>query len=208
MIFPLAVRRKRLCAPRLVFIFGIFLLLPLFPIRPRAEYHRDDPSHTDRRSLYDGDLGELLDDPVQEFLAKIYMLHLPATENNGEFYLVLLFEKLFRMPLLELEIVLLDLRPELDLLQLRKMLLFLRFASSLALLVLVLPVIHYVADRWPNVRCELDQIEIAFLGYLHSIRSGHDAELVPFVIDNSYLRYTDHPVDTYPFFSLPDSFTS
>ena len=63
------------------------------------------------------------------------------------------------MLLLELVVVLVDFRPELDFLDLDDLLVLLRFARALLLLALVLAEIHDAADRRNGGRRDLDQVE-------------------------------------------------
>ena len=126
------------------------------------------------------------------------MLHLPASENHGELDLVLLFEKFLRVLHLELEIVLFDLRPELDLLQMRYMLFLLGITGLLALLVLVLPKIHDLADRRPHVGAISTRSSPFPLLWPSGLVGGHDAELLAVLIDHPDLGDSDHMIDPGP----------
>jgi hypothetical protein len=99
--------------------------------------------------------------------------------------------------LLELVIVLVDLRPEFDFLDLDHFLVLARFARPLLFLVLVFPEVHDAADRRHGRRRDLDQIEPLLLGNGQGLRRRHDAELRARVVDHADLADPDAFVDPY-----------
>ena len=99
---------------------------------------------------------------------------------------------------LNVVIVLVDLRPELDFLDLDDVLVPLRFAGALLLLVLVLPVIHDPADRRHGRGRDLHEVEPLLPGNRQGLRRGHDAELLARVVDDADFTNADAFVDAEP----------
>src|SRR5687767_5399751 len=73
--------------------------------------------------------------PIQDLASDLGVGHLPPPEHHRDLYLVALLQEPPCMPRLEIEIVVLDSRPELDFLQLDPMLLLACFASLALFLV-------------------------------------------------------------------------
>ena len=88
-----------------------------------------------------------------------------------------------------------DLRPELDLLDLDPRLLLTRLLLADVPLVLELAVIHDPADRRLGLRGDLDQIEIEILGALERVLDLHDSDLGPVGTDEPNLGGPDPIVD-------------
>ena len=132
----------------------------------------------------DGDLGQLLHKPLENTPPDFGVRHLAAAEEDRRLDLVAVLEEALDMLLLELVVVLVDLRPELDLLDQDHLLVLLRFARALLLLVLILPEVHDAADRRHGGRRDLDQVESLLLRYGQGLRRRHDAELLPGVVDD------------------------
>ena len=95
------------------------------------------------------------------------------------------------MLLLEVVIVHVDLRPELDLLDLDHALVLLGLASALLLLVLVLAEVHDPADRRHRGRRDLDEVEALLLRDDQRLRRRHDAELLSGFVDHADLADPD-----------------
>src|SRR4029434_1782024 len=95
-----------------------------------------------RHGFRDGDLGELLNQPLENAAADFRMRHFAATEENRRLHLVPVVEEALDMLLLELVVVLVYLGPELDFLDEDDLLVLFGLACPLLLLVLVLPEIH------------------------------------------------------------------
>src|SRR6185436_9924010 len=112
-------------------------------------------------------------------------------------HLVAVLEETLDVLLLELVIVFVDLRPELDLFDQDHFLVTLRLATALLFLVLVLPEIHDAADRRYGRRRNLDQVESLLLGDRQCLRRRHDAELLAGVIDDADFADADSFVDPY-----------
>src|SRR3990172_1711631 len=97
------------------------------------------------------------------------MGHLPSSKHNGHFYFGPRRQKSYDMLFLGLIIVLVDLRPELHLLDDDVRLMLTRFLGFLLQFIPVLAVIHYPAYRRTGLRSHLHQIEIAISRELESV---------------------------------------
>jgi len=132
------------------------------------------------------------------------MGHLTAAERNGEFHLVVLLEELPSVSDLERVVVFFDLGPELDLLEMRDMLLLPGLLLLLALFVLVLPEVHHPADGRARGGRDLDEVEQPLLRVCERFADTQDAYLFPVRPDHADLRDADAIVHT-DFFGCGDS---
>jgi len=82
------------------------------------------------------------------------------------------------MTLLRDKIMVVDLRPQLDLFDIDRRLPLPRFFRLLLLLVPVLAVIHHLADRRVRHRGHLDQVEVQSISVVQRIRNSHDPDLL------------------------------
>lgn len=89
------------------------------------------------------------------------------------------------MALLEFEVMLLDSRSELDLLQLHPVLLLASVPGFALLLVTKLAVIHDPADGWPREGSYLYKVEPPFFCHLQGLLNRKDAELLTLGVDDS-----------------------
>jgi hypothetical protein len=131
------------------------------------------------------DVGQFLDEPLQDATADLGMRHLASTEEDRRLDLVAFLEEALDVLLLELIIVLVDLRAKLDLLHQNDFLVLFRLPRALLFLVLVLAEVHDPADRRVGRRRNLNQVET--LGFCNSerLRRRHDAELGAVVVDHA-----------------------
>jgi hypothetical protein len=88
-----------------------------------------------------------------------------------------------------------DLRAELHLLDDRVDLVLAGLAGLLRALVLELSVVHELADRGSSGRCDLDEVQIGFLGETQGILDADDADLLAFGTDEADLGDADAVVD-------------
>ncbi len=105
------------------------------------------------------------------------------------------------MLLLELIVVLVHLRPELDLLDLDEFLVLLRLPGALLLLVLVAPEIHDPAHRRIGRGRNFYQVEPLLPRDGQRLLRRHDAQLLPGVVDDPHLADPDpfvHPRAVFP----------
>src|SRR5690606_24647511 len=108
--------------------------------------------------------------------------------------LVALLEEAARVPDLELEVVRLDARPELDFFDVDLVLLLARLAGLAGLLVLELAVVHDSDHRRPRVRRHLHQVQALALGSGERFIDRHEAELCTLGADDPDRTDPDLPV--------------
>ena len=125
------------------------------------------------------------------------MSHLASAKHDDESDLVAFFEEAPDVLHLEVHVVLVGLRPELDLLRLEGRHALLLLLLLLRLFVLELAVVHDPAHRRNGSWRDLDEIEALVLGDAQRLIRRHDAELLAFV-DDAHLLGTDALVDTMP----------
>src|SRR5262249_20132419 len=140
-------------------------------------------------------VAQLVDQPLEDAPPDLGMRHLAAAEENRRLHFVAVLEEAFDVLLLELVVVLVDLRAELDLLDLDHFLVPPGLPRALLLLVLVFPEIHDAADRRVGRRRDLDQVEPLLLGNGEGLRRRHDAELLARVVDDANFANPDAFVD-------------
>src|ERR1700722_10685331 len=208
---PFLVRLKRLAAPRWVLSLSFFAMcLNLSPLS-RGCRHRLRaapglrPARQDRvhlvafhpwHRLSDRHLGQLVDEPLQNAAADLRVRHLAAAEEDGGLDLVAFLEEALDLLLLELIIVLVDLRAKLDLLDLDHLLVTPGLPRALLLLVLVLAEVHDPADGRDGSRGDFDQVEPFLLGDGQRLRRWHDTELLAGIVDHADLPDADALVDS------------
>ncbi len=118
-----------------------------------------------------------------------------AAETQRHLDLVAFLEEAVHGLGLDLIVVDVDVRPELDLLDLHDLLPLARLGLLLLLLELVFAIVEDLADGGVGVGRHLHQIQSRFLGGLHGGRRGHDALLFAVLIDEQYPRHADVFVD-------------
>ena len=138
-----------------------------------------------RHRLGDGEVRQFCDQPLENTTPYFGMRHLASAEEDRRLDLVTLGQEALDVLLLEVVIVHVDFRPELDLLDLDDALVLLGLASSFLLLVLVLAEVHDLADRGHCGWRDLDEVETFLLRNDQCLRWSHDAELFAGVIDHT-----------------------
>ena len=108
---------------------------------------------------------------------------------------IAVLEELDRPMELRQEVARADLRREPHFLEGHRALPALVLFLPLRQLVLVLPEVEKTSDRWSRHRCHLDEVEAFLLRHFEGSWRGHDAQLVPLVVDHSDLWDPDHLVD-------------
>ncbi|MDB5439212.1 MAG: hypothetical protein JWM33_1639, partial [Caulobacteraceae bacterium] len=132
---------------------------------------------------------------LQQAHAQFGVRHLAAAEAQGDLDLVAFFEEPVHGLGLHLVVVDVDLRAELDLLDLDDLLALARLVLLFLFLELVLAVIQDLHHRGIGVRHDLDQIETGLLSRFQSRRDRHDALLFAVLIDQQDLGDSDLVVD-------------
>src|SRR5690349_8674476 len=148
-----------------------------------------------RRRFRHRHLGQLLDQPLQDAPPDLRMRHLPAAEENRRLHLVPFSQEALDVLLLELIVVLVDLRAEFDFLHLDDLLVLLGRPRALLLLVLVPPEIHDAAHRRVGGRRNLDEVEPLLARDRERLRGRHDPELRAVLVDHADLTDPDAFVD-------------
>src|SRR5262245_13979411 len=103
---------------------------------------------------------------VEQFGAQLLVRHFTAAKAQGDFDLIAVLEEALHRAHFYLVIVVVDHRPELDLLDLDDFLFFAGFRRLLLRLVLVLAVIQNFADRWRRVGGNFNQVETRCLRHV------------------------------------------
>ena len=116
---------------------------------------------------------------------------LAAAEADGELHLVAAFDEAARGAHLEVEIVVVGLRAELDLLYFDDALLALRLALLLLFLVLELAVVEDLADWRNRLGVDLDEIHPLVTSALDRFRRRQHTKHFTVRIDDPYFGYAD-----------------
>ena len=124
------------------------------------------------------------------------MAHLPAAEANGRLHLIAVLQEADDVVLLEVEVVLVDARPELHFFDDDDFLLLLGLALFLLLLKHIFPVVHDLADRRVRRRRDLYEIEVLFSCQILRLLDGNDSDLLAVLVDQADLGGADHVVNS------------
>ena len=123
-----------------------------------------------------------------------------ATVAQGDLDLVAFLEEALHRAHLHVIVVIVDHRPQLDLLDLDDFLFLAGFRGFLLRRILELPVVHDLADGGIVVRRNLDQVHARFHGHPDG-RHGFDGALVgPVYVDQLDLCIADFIIDARPVF--------
>src|SRR5687767_10358162 len=214
---PPAVFLKRFAAPRCVLSFGISVALGFHGPAEAGHYVlffcfyrrrlarrcaasacgllRQDGVHLiaflARHRLGNRDIGQLIAETLENAPPDFRVRHLAAAKENRGLHLVALSEEALDVLLLELIVVLVDLGPEFDFFDVDDLLMLLRLARPLLFLVLIFPEIHDPADGRHCGRRNLHQIQPLRLRNDQGLRRGHDAQLLPVIVNDPNFPYAD-----------------
>ena len=178
--------RANLCSP---------LAISPFPgSARRQDHHHLAPLHPGLR-LDLGHLGGVLLDPVQQPGAELLVGHLAAAEAERDLDLVAFLEEALHRPHLHLIVVVVDHRPELDLLDLDDLLLLAGLGLLFLLLEPVFPVVQDLADRRHGVGRNLDQIETGLRGLAQCVCDGDGSEVGTVLVDQVNLANANVFID-------------
>jgi hypothetical protein len=128
---------------------------------------------------------------------------LAPAEADRDLDAIPLVEELGRSPRLGLEVMDVDLDRQPHLFEALRLLLLLLFALALLQLVLVLAVVENAADRRDGGGRHLDEVEPLLLCQGERVGRRHDAQLLPFIVDDPDLADADHFVDAKLFCDVP-----
>src|ERR1035437_3829096 len=179
---PVAVLWNRFAAPRCVFLFVAMFGAPsslslISVLLDRAENLVHPVSHHLGAGLGMGPSLEVLDEPVENFPPVVEARHLAAAELDGGLHLVALLQEPEDVLQLEVVIVLVDVRPELDFLDLGDLLLLLAFVLFLLLLERELAEVHDLADRGIGLLSDHHDVEPFLARFRDGGRWIDDTEL-------------------------------
>ncbi len=141
------------------------------------------------------ELGELVRDLAQQYLAALGVRHLAPAEHDRDLHLLPLLEEPQDVALLGLVVVRRDLRPQLHLADRHLLLVLARRLLLLLLLVLVLRVVEHAADGRARLGGDLDEVEVPLARILERLVGLHDADLLALLVDQAYLGDTNTLVD-------------
>jgi hypothetical protein len=141
--------------------------------------------------LLNGDVLQFLVQGLEQLHGQLRVRHLSPAEANGDLDLVALRQQAARRTMLDLEVMIVNLRTHGDFPQLDNLAPGSSFSVFLVLFVLVTPEIHHAADWRIRSGGNFHQIPLTFFCQAQSIPNSHDAQLAPFVIDDAYVSYAD-----------------
>ena len=135
---------------------------------------------------------ELLHHPETELRVR----HLASTKTKSRLHLHVLAKKIDRVRHLGLEIVRINVRTELDLLHLVRVLVLAALLLPLLLLVLELAELHQPADRRIGVGRNLDEVHSLLTRQYQGVGERDDSKLLTFLANHAHLPGADLAVDT------------
>src|SRR3954447_618885 len=147
------------------------------------------------RALDRREFGDVVGNPGEDLHPELRVGHLTTTEHDRQLDLVALAQEAHDMLHLRGVVVLVDLRPELHLLDDDVRGLALRLTPSLFLLVDVPAIVHDPADGRVRVGRDLHQIELLLAGLRLRFREGADPQLLAFGTDEEDLAGSNAVVD-------------
>src|SRR5437762_308239 len=164
-------------------------------LRPAAQYGVHLIALHPWQGFGDRHVAQFFDQPLENAPADLRVRHFAAAEEDRGLHLVAVFKKALDVLFLELVVVLVDFRPELDFLDLDDLLVPPRLAGPLLLLVLILAEIHDPADWRGRRRGDFHEVEPLLPGDGKRLRRRHDAELLSGVVDDADFADADTFVD-------------
>jgi hypothetical protein len=149
--------------------------------------------------FHDGDIGEILGDPVEQIAPDFRVCDLTPPETHSHLYLRTDGKKAADVTHLKRDVVFTGFRPQTYFLDFGGLLRPARFPLTLALLVQELPILKHAANGRVSIRCDFHQIEASFGGDTQGLMNSHDAQLRTFFIYNTDFRSFDTLVYTLSF---------
>jgi hypothetical protein len=148
-----------------------------------------------RHELDHAGRANILDEPIDDFIAELAVSHLTAAETKARFYLVSLGEESDSLVLLGLVIVLVDGYRELNFLEGDDLLLFARCAFALFLLVEITAIILNSANRWDGSGRNLNQVEAPLTRDAERLKGLKDSKLLAIFVDDADFARANSIVD-------------
>src|SRR6516164_7967181 len=166
----------------------------------RRQNHHDLAALETRVLLDFGELRDVAFDLVQKLGADFLMRHFTATVAQGDLDLVALFEEALHGTHLHIIVVVVDHRPELDLLDLDDLLLFAGFSRFLLRRILELPVVHDLANGRNGIGRDFHEVHAGFERHLDGDDRLDRALVGAVLIDQLDLCVADFIIGTRPVF--------
>src|SRR6516164_1713628 len=138
-----------------------------------------------------GDFGGVILDAIEKLIAQLLVRHLAPAEAQRDLDLVALFEKALHRAHLHVVIVVVDHRPELDLLDLDDLLFLAGFRRLFLRLVFIFAVIENFADGRGRIGGDLDEIKPGLLGLVQSDLNFNRPVIVAALVDQLDFTNTD-----------------
>src|SRR5208282_5511609 len=160
-------------------------------VSPRRQNHHHLAALEARLLLDLGDLCGIAFDAVEQLIAELLVRHFAAAEAQRHLDLVAFPEKALHRAHLHVVIVIVDHRPQLDLLDLDDLLLLARLGGFLLRLIFVFAVIQDLADRRDRIRRDLHKIEPGLLRHGDSSADLSDALVGAIFVDELDLADAD-----------------
>src|SRR3954447_23878124 len=195
---PRPVMRNRFSVARCVFIFG--MRSSLFRggrdlLLRRRDHHHHVSAVLLRNRVDDGQPLQVDDQAVEDLAPELRVRHLPPAEHDRHLHPRSRPQEPLDVPFLRGVVVRVDLRAELDLLDLDPRLLLAGFLLPDVPLVLELAVVHDPSHGRSRLRGDLHEIQIELLRAPERILRGHDPDLGTVGPDESDLWGPDPVVD-------------
>src|SRR5258708_3626745 len=192
----MGLRRLKQAKGRQLFRHGPpFGPLARLPPSPRRQHHHNLAAFEARLLLDLGDFGGVALDAIEKLIAELLVRHLAPAEAQRDLDLVALFEKALHRAHLHVVIVVVDHRPELDLLDLDDLLFLAGFRRFFLRLVFVFAVIENFADGRGRIGGDLDEIKPGLLGPVQSDLDFSRPVIVAGLVDQLDFTNTDLLVD-------------
>ena len=141
-----------------------------------------------------GNIFDKVDNPLQQGIPTVFMCHFTASEKDAHLTPITFFDKSANMSNLGFQVVVIGFGSELDFLELDSGLFFPCQLLLFLLLILILPIIHYLTDRRTSVRCYLNKIKAKLLSRLQGLVRRHHAKLRSIVGYYPYFAYSNLPI--------------
>ncbi|CFE47876.1 Uncharacterised protein [Mycobacterium tuberculosis] len=161
----------------------------------RCQHHRHVASVLLGGRLDESVIGDVRTQPLQQSIAQLRPRLLTSTEHNGDLDLRSRLQEADDVTLFGLVIVIVNLWSQLLFFDDGLLLVSAGFARLLRGLVLVLAVVHDLADRRSGIGSNFDKVEICVRGDAKCVFDTHNAYLLPPWADQSDFRYADALVD-------------
>ena len=119
------------------------------------------------------------------------MTHLTATEHDRDLDLVAVFQETRRIFKLNAKVMVFNTGAQLYFFYFKNLLFFAGFFFPFLLLITIFAIIQYLAHGGPGLRGNFHQVKMTFLSQCICIPTGHNAQLLPVLVNYAYLAPAD-----------------